>query len=81
MKVTAFMNAIDKMEERFKNGEDVALELKKIKDKIKNMRKNGLYKEGEYSTENLVFKVLRNSGYLEKVINLKNNNMDQNLSS
>jgi predicted nucleotidyltransferase len=81
VKAAAFMNAIDKLEERFKNGEDVALELKKIKDKIKNMRKNGLYKEGEYSTENLVFKVLRNSGYLEKVINLKNNNMDQNLSS
>lgn len=80
LKAAAFMNAIDKLEERFKNGEDIVLDLKKIKDKIKNMRKNGLYKEGEFSTENLVFKVLRNSGYLEKVINLKNNNMDQNLS-
>lgn len=80
LKAARFMNAIDKLEERFKNGEDVIEELKKIKDKIKNMRKNGLYKEGEYSTENLVFKVLRNSGYLEKLINLKNNNMDQNLS-
>jgi predicted nucleotidyltransferase len=80
LKAAAFMNAIDKLEERFKNGEDVVIELKKLKDKIKNMRKNGLYKEGEYSTENLVFKVLRNSGYLEKLINLKNNNMDQNLS-
>lgn len=80
LKAAAFMNAIDKLEERFKNGEDIINELKKIKDKIKKMRKNGLYKEGEYSTENLVFKVLRNSGYLEKIINLKNNNMDQNLS-
>lgn len=80
LKAAYFMNTIDKLEQRFKNGEDVVLDLKKIKDKIKNMRKNGLYKEGEYSTENLVFKVLRNSGYLEKLINLKNNNMDQNLS-
>lgn len=80
LKAAAFMNMIDKMEERFKNGEDVTIELKKVKDKIKNMRKNGLYKEGEYSTENLVFKVLRNNGYLQKVINLKNNNIDQNLS-
>lgn len=80
LKAAAYMNAIDKLEERLKNGEDVVADLQKIKDKIKNMRKNGLYKEGEYSTENLVFKVLRNSGYLEKLINLKNNNMDQNLS-
>jgi predicted nucleotidyltransferase len=80
LKAAAFMNSIDKLEERLKNGEDIVMELKKLKDKIKNMRKNGLYKEGEYSTENLVFKVLRNSGYLEKVINLKNNNVDQNLS-
>ncbi len=80
LKAATLMNCIDKLEERLKNGEDVVAELKKVKDKIKNMRKSGLYKEGEYSTENLVFKVLRNSGYLEKLINLKNNNMDQNLS-
>jgi predicted nucleotidyltransferase len=80
LKAATFMNTIDKLEERLKNGEDVVNDLQKVKDKIKNMRKNGLYKEGEYSTENLVFKVLRNSGYLEKLINLKNNNIDQNLS-
>lgn len=80
LKAAHYMNLIDKLEERLKNGEDVTEALKSVKNKIKNMRKNGLYKEGEYSTENLVFKVLRNSGYLEKLINLKNNNMDQNLS-
>jgi predicted nucleotidyltransferase len=80
LKAAAFMNAIDKLETRLKNGEDVVVDLQKVKERIKNMRKNGLYKEGEYSTENLVFKILRNSGYLEKIINLKNNNMDQNLS-
>lgn len=80
LKAATFMNAIDKLEKRLKNGEDVVNDLTVVKDKIKNMRKSGLYKEGEYSTENLVFKVLRNSGYLEKLINLKNNNIDQNLS-
>lgn len=80
LKAATFMNAIDKLEKRLKNGEDVVDDLTKVKEKIKNMRKSGLYKEGEYSTENLVFKVLRNSGYLEKLINLKNNNIDQNLS-
>jgi predicted nucleotidyltransferase len=80
LKAAALMNTIDKLEKRLKNGEDVVTDLQKVKQRIKNMRKNGLYKEGEYSTENLVFKILRNSGYLEKLINLKNNNIDQNLS-
>jgi len=37
-----------------------------LKNKIKRYRQAGLDKSGEYSTENLVFKILRNSGYLEK---------------
>lgn len=43
----------------------------KIKDKIARMRKSGLDKEGIYSPENLAFKMLRNSGYLEKLSSLK----------
>lgn len=37
----------------------------KLKEKIRNFRKSGLKKEGEFSAENLAFKILRNSGYLE----------------
>jgi hypothetical protein len=80
LKASKYMNAIDNLEKRFDKGEDIINDAKNIKNKIKNLRKNGLYKEGEYSIENLVFKVLRNSGYLEKLINLKNNNLDKNLS-
>ncbi len=42
-----------------------------LKEKIKKMRKAGLDKKGEYSVENLAFKVLRNNGYLEKLGELK----------
>jgi uncharacterized protein YihD (DUF1040 family) len=38
---------------------------------LKAYRKAGLDDEGEFSTENLVFKVLRNTGYLEKLADLK----------
>ena len=38
-----------------------------LKDKIIKMRKAGLETGGEYSTENLVFKVLRRKGYLDKL--------------
>jgi hypothetical protein len=46
---------------------------KTLKDKIKNMRVAGLKKSGEFSYENLVFKELRNSGYLDKM----NDHMEQ----
>lgn len=47
---------------------------------IKEMRKTGLYKEGEMSPENIAFKVLRNNGYLEKLKNLRFELKDKELS-
>jgi hypothetical protein len=44
--------------------------IQKIKDKIKRMRRSGLAKGGECSIENLTFKVLRRSGYIEELYNL-----------
>jgi hypothetical protein len=52
----------------------------KYKDKIKKYRTAGLEKGGEMSDENLVFKVLRRNGYIEKLFNFKNEFMDKNLS-
>jgi hypothetical protein len=48
--------------------------------KIRNYRKAGLEQDGPYSIENLVFKVLRRNGYLEKIINLKTNSYDKRMS-
>lgn len=42
-------------------------EIDSVIEKIQSMRKSGLEKTGEFSIENLVFKTLRNSGYLEKL--------------
>ncbi len=44
------------------------------------MRKAGLQQEGIYSPENLAFKMLRNSGYLEKLSNLRVKSYDQMMS-
>lgn len=41
-----------------------------LKSKIMNMRREGLARSGEFSVENLVFKKLRNEGYIEKIIEL-----------
>lgn len=39
----------------------------RLKDKIKNMRKSGLAQGGEFSVENLAFKVLRNKKSMDKL--------------
>ena len=41
--------------------------IKKLTKRIYDMRQAGLDKSGEYSTENLVFKLLRSTGYINKL--------------
>lgn len=53
----------------------------KIKNKVMRMRKAGLDSEGIYSPENLAFKMLRNSGYLEKLSSLKIEAYDKMMST
>jgi len=47
---------------------------------IKEMRKAGLFKEGEFSAENLAFKVLRNNGYSNKILSHIAHIRDKDLS-
>ena len=54
--------------------------LEKFKDEIMKMRKAGLEKDGEFSIENLVFKELRNNGFLEALLNELNDSIDKTLS-
>lgn len=50
---------------------------KSLKENIVNMRKEGLKTpDGIFSLENLVFKELRNNGYLEKLIKLMHDSYD-----
>ena len=52
----------------------------KLLDKIKRMRKAGLAEGGEFSVENLVFKKLRDNGVIEKLMKIKNDEIDKKLS-
>ena len=54
--------------------------IQKYKDKIKKYRTCGLEKDGEYSDENLVFKVLRRNGYMQKLFDFENEYTDKKLS-
>ena len=52
----------------------------KLKEKIRKFRKTGLDRAGEFSAENIAFKVLRRNGYLEKLSNLKHMAYDKLMS-
>lgn len=54
--------------------------LKSLREKLKNYRKCGLDKEGEFSYENLVFKYLRRSNHIEKLFDAINKETDKELS-
>ena len=59
---------------KFRSGEYgvVSAGLASVRQDLKDMRKSGLLSGGEYSTENLAFKVLRRSGLIQKIIQLQN---------
>jgi hypothetical protein len=54
--------------------------LRSVKDKITQMRKAGLARAGEWSVENLVFKILRNLGLIDQITDKIRELEDQELS-
>jgi hypothetical protein len=60
--------------------EEIKLIVKKYKEKLKKFRNCGLEKNGEMSLENLVFKLLRRNGYIEKLYDLPTQIIDKKLS-
>ena len=48
--------------------------------KLKTMRKQGLEREGEFSPENLAFKILRNNGTIQKLVHARQAVRDRELS-
>jgi hypothetical protein len=68
------MMLIDDLEEQVDEDkyEQFSEKIKKVWEKVRKYRKSGLESEsGEFSLGNLVFKLLRRNGYIEKVMKLK----------
>lgn len=76
IKVADFIHKIESMVSSNASDESFT----KLKEKFKTMRSAGLKKAGEFSVENLVFKELRNLGYLDKVNDYIVSRQDQSLS-
>ena len=81
-KVNNIIDSITHIYERFKDGEydKVIRSIKTIKEKLKKMRKTGLDREGEYSFENIAFKVLRRAEYLDKLSEIETRAYDNSLT-
>jgi predicted nucleotidyltransferase len=76
-KAADFMNQIDELVDEGCIDTD---SMDKLKHRIRTMRKAGLEQAGEFSTENLTFKILRNSNYLEKLSQCQLKSLDTSLS-
>jgi predicted component of type VI protein secretion system len=78
-KVKEFNKTLTSLE-KMENTKEKLDKIDAFKEKIRKYRKNGLMGGGELSNENLVFKYLRRSGFMEKLSDLKTNTTDSILS-
>jgi len=76
------MDMADEAQRLFDDGKyaEAGSYAKKTMDKLKKARAAGLEREGEYSFENLAFKVLRRNDYLEKLSRLRIDAYDSDMS-
>jgi len=58
---------------------DDADDLDRLSNKLRKYRKTGLDKHGEYSLENLAYKIIRNLGYMDKLYKTYNRELDTTL--
>ncbi len=81
-KASTIIDGFDNLMLTFRNNEydKVIRRIHNIKTKIKKLRQTGLDRDGEYSYENITFKVLRRIGLLEKLSNLETLAYDKSLT-
>lgn len=77
------MTAIDEIGDKLKNETDeykiekYRNKLRNIFDKLKNLRKEGLKDEGEMSSGNIIFKIIRRTNYFDKLWDMMNSSYDK----
>ena len=76
---TKQIDNIEKLYNKSKHNQVIKL-IDKLKEKLKKYRGIGLEEGGEYAIENLVFKVLRRSGYIERLNDMKEDSYDEKMT-
>lgn len=81
-KVTQLFNQLKKLRKIYNNGDidSVLTKAKTLRDKIYTYRKAGLQTNGESSNENIVFKILRRTSYLDYINDFINKAYDKSMT-
>ena len=81
-KAEGYLTQLPQIEMLFNKGEyqKVISSVDLIKERLRNMRSSGLLKGGEYSVENLAFKVLRRTDFVLQLNDLKTKSYDMMMS-
>jgi len=82
IKAKALMDQIDRIESLFeKDNYEASYNVAGLlRDKIKKLRRCGIMEKGIFSTENLVFKTLRNNEYIKKLFDIRIKSYDKMMS-
>jgi hypothetical protein len=75
-----YAQLIDNLYDEENKSDGPIKKIDELKNKIKHFRQCGLERGGEYSYENLTFKLLRRNGYIKKLLTLKTKSIDKKLS-
>jgi len=75
-----FMSNIERLVEKTNKGENTLEAIDELRKKLKKFRQTGLESGGEFSYENLTFKLLRRNGSIQKLLDLKTQIIDKKLS-
>lgn len=79
-KVNQIFYIIEKYEKDDSKYVETLKEMEEFLTEIREDRKSGLSINGEYAVENLVYKMLRNNGHLQRLYDLKNEIYDKSVS-
>ena len=81
-KVNYFVGMVKQLFQQYQEGklEGLDIKIEKLRDKLSKFRQSGLQLGGEFSTENIAFKLLRRAGYMDKLAKLQDVVVDKQLS-
>lgn len=79
-KTEEYSNKIDNLAKKLEDNQNIDDELLDLKRKLKRFRQCGLNSGGEYSYENLTFKLLRRNDSIKKLLDIQTTNTNNKLS-
>lgn len=78
--ITKLVSDIQKDYESGDDMQGIVKRVKRLKDRLRKMRKSGLETSGEFSTENVVYKILRRQNIMKKLSDMEKSAYDQSVT-